>query len=129
MLKPNFPLFTKILVLAALIIVGGMSDTASAANWRSMEVYNNTGYTIRELYITAREQRDWGQDLLGSNVLYNGGRTSMSYDANYQYYEIKIVLSDGSTHQWRGDSALNFYGSTMLVLSNNGDGTFRAKVD
>ena len=118
------------LVLAALLFIGAQTENiAEAANWRSMEVYNNTGYTIERLYITAREQRNWGQDLLGNRLLYNGGRDSFNYDANYQYYEIKIVFSNGDTREWTGDAALNFRGSTMIVFSPAGNGRFRAKVD
>ncbi len=120
----------QIFLLAALLLIGGgVADTAEAANWRNMEVYNNTGYTIQRLYITAREQRNWGDDLLGNRVLYNGGHDSFRYSADYQYYEIKIVFSDGSTREWTDDHALNFRGSTMIVFSYAGNGQFRAKVD
>ncbi|MBQ3451995.1 MAG: hypothetical protein IJL12_03545 [Selenomonadaceae bacterium] len=94
-----------------------------------MEVYNNTGQTIIKLQISAREQETWGDNLLGNGILPNGGNTSFSYDANYQYYEVRIIFAGGSEITWRKDKALNFYGSTMIVFSSNGDGTFRAKVD
>ena len=137
MIKPNPPetiarsyiaVIARVLVLAAFIVTATQSSVM-AANWRNMEVYNNTGYTIQRLYITAKEQRNWGEDLLGSSVLYNGGHTSFRYDANYQYYELRIIFSNGSEYTWTGDRALNFYRSTMIVFSNNGNGTFRAKVD
>lgn len=120
--------FVRIFVLAAFLVTVIQSE-AFAANWRNMEVYNNTGYTINKLHITAREQPNWGPDLLGDYVLYNGGHTSFSYDADYQYYEIRIIFSNGSEHKWTGSQALNFYGSTMIVFSNDGNGTFKAKVD
>ena len=124
----NVAMLVRIFVLAAFLVTA-VQSSAFAANWRNMEVYNNTGYTIQRLYITAREQRNWGDDLLGSNVLYNGGRSTFRYDANYQYYELRVVFSDGSVREWTGDSALNFRGSTMLVLSPSSNGKFRAKVD
>ena len=118
-----------LLVLTVLLVIGGQTNTVEAADWRTIEVYNNTGYTIQKLYVTAKEQRNWGQDLLQDRVLYNGGRDSFNYDANYQFYEIKIVFSNGDTREWTGDSALNFRGSTMLVFSPSGNGRFKAKVD
>ena len=126
----NLKALPVLVLIAALLIIGGWTDSkVSAASWRNMEIYNNTGYTIHRLYISARGNSSWGNDLLGDDVLYNGGVHSIRYDANYQYYELMVVLADGSKREWRGDHALNFKGSTMLVFSDNGDGSFRAKVD
>lgn len=116
-------------MLIVFSVLAICENSVSAARWRSIEVYNNTGYTIYSLYVTAREQRNWGKDLLGNSKLYNGGHTSFSYDADYQYYEIKVVLNDGTEKTWTDDAALNFYNSTMLIFTSGRDGRFNARVD
>ncbi len=118
----------RIILLTTLLVIA-CTVTTFAAYWRDMEVYNNTGYAIHRLYISARGNPNWGSDLLGDRILYNGGSHSIRYDANYQYYELKIVFADGSKREWTGDHALNFSGSTMLVFSPSGNGQFKAKVD
>lgn len=118
----------RVLVLAAFL-VAAVQSSAIAAVWRDMEVFNNTGYTISRLYVSPRGNPDWGNDLLGSNYLYNGGHSTFRYDANAQYYEICVFLKDGTKILWTGEKALNFYNSTMLVFYVNSRGNINAKVD
>jgi hypothetical protein len=62
-------------------------------------VTNNTGYTIYYLYVSHADDKNWGQDLLGNDVLLDGNETTV-YLCNYSSptFDIKVEDEDGDTY-------------------------------
>ena len=79
-----------ILVLMLLVT----SVPAEAAN---ITVRNRTGYTGHYLYISPTGSNQWGQDLLGSNVLLNGYEYTVSGQSGARY-DIRMVDEDGDSY-------------------------------
>ena len=79
-----------ILVLALLV-------TAVPAEAVNITVRNRTGYTIYYLYISPVGLNNWGQDMLGDNVLPNGSDFTVIGEAGVRY-DFRAVDEDGDSY-------------------------------
>jgi hypothetical protein len=61
----------KKFILTGLFLFAGFFFL-SAQNMPSVNIVNNTGYTIYFLYVSPSESDDWGDDILGDAVLRDG---------------------------------------------------------
>jgi hypothetical protein len=61
----------KQLLFAGLFFLAGIF-TLSAQNMPSVRIINNTGYDIYFLYVSSSEDDEWGEDILGKDVLEDG---------------------------------------------------------
>lgn len=65
---------------------------------------NDTGVTIEYLYITEAGYPDWGSDLLGSDVLYDGDYiTYWTGNPDGCYWDVKYVISGVDYFIWSLD--------------------------
>ena len=80
--------------LAASQAAGQSCDT-------SIEVINNSGVQIDELYFNPSSNSNWGRDRLGENVLMSGRKTSFRPGAGGAY-DFKVVWSGGGEAEIRG---------------------------
>ncbi len=64
---------------------------------QSFQFYNQSGQTVEYLYLSPSQRSDWGRDILGSSVLYNGSAWNGSIRPNLDgcRYDIRAVLEDG----------------------------------
>ena len=85
----------KKLVLASLFLVLVVFCVSSQER-RTVTIVNNTGYTIFNLYTKPPERPNWSADLLGTNVIQNGG--SYNIFVTYDYADICLVDADGDTY-------------------------------
>ena len=90
-----------------------MNNTAEAANWKNLEIVNNTGYTIERIYIG-------GGDCLGDNVLPNSSSHTIRYNADVRYWDITIVLRGGSSYGYNCDLS----GAWRITFFQNNKGSF-----
>lgn len=76
----------------ALAMTAGLSLPASADN--SIELINQTGWDIHEIYMSPSSQDDWGDDYLGSEILETGDSLTVTDVASGQW-DLRIVDMDG----------------------------------
>lgn len=83
-------------IFFALLALVASTASAQALN-RWVTVENLTGVTMREFYASNRDQRTWGQDWLGSSMLYSGQSVDFNIDdgSGYCIYDLKAVFVDG----------------------------------
>ena len=92
------------LLACALALVAFSSVTSAAPQNRKLDftLYNKSGYVIVELYVTPSAEEEWGEDILGRDVLgddesaditFTRGEASCSWD-------IKIVDEDEDEVTW-----------------------------
>jgi hypothetical protein len=84
-------------VAVALMIVG-MSVTAAFADPRDFTLINGTGRDIHEVYVGPSNQVDWGDDILGEDILSDGASVSIKFQRFTEgdcLYDIKVVAADG----------------------------------
>jgi len=74
-----------------------VSTVAAQAQNRWVTVENQTGYTMMEFYASNRDQRSWGRDWFGPDVLPSGYERSFNLDdgSGYCIWDLKVVFSDG----------------------------------
>ena len=66
----------------------------------TIEIFNNTGYTVYYVYISPSSSSNWGADRLGSEVLYTGDTVKVSsLDISSRTpYDIMLVDEDNDTY-------------------------------
>ena len=64
---------------------------------------NNTGKTIREVYVSPHESKSWGQDVLGRSTLADGVGTLITFPSSWQTsctMDFKIVFEGGDSQTY-----------------------------
>lgn len=64
-------------VLAALLL---LSPAAWAQGKQDFTVENNTGYDISHVYVSPTNSEDWGEDILGQDILENNAAVDIQFD-------------------------------------------------
>ncbi len=70
-----------------------------------VEVANDTGYDIYNLYVSNSESTNWEEDMLGKGILYDGQAFRVDVrDAASEYFDIRAVDEDGDSYTlWKVD--------------------------
>ncbi|SDW07340.1 hypothetical protein [Marinobacter mobilis] len=64
-----------------------------------VEVTNNTGYDIYYLYVSNEERDDWGEDVLGDDILTDGETVRVTVrDEASSVFDIRAEDEDGDTY-------------------------------
>lgn len=90
----SLPLLAALAALTATQAAGQSCDT-------SIEVVNNSGVQIDELYFNPSSNSNWGRDRLGDNVLTAGRKASFRPGAGGAY-DFRVVWSGGGEAEIRG---------------------------
>lgn len=84
-------------MLALLVIA--VSAAPAFADPRDFTLINNTGQVITEVYVSPSNQTDWGEDVLGRDVL----MPTETVDITFQrftpgdcLYDIKVITETGA---------------------------------
>lgn len=83
--------------LMALMLVGA-SATAAHADPRDFQLINGSDRTIDQIYVAPSNMDDWGDDILGLDVLPPGQTVTITFQRFTPgdcYYDIKVVAADG----------------------------------
>jgi hypothetical protein len=95
---------------------------------------NNTGRTITEVYCAPADDDEWGEDVLGVDVLENGNQVEVSFDAAYEKillaygvdkYDLKVVYDNGSNMVWKNLKLADFTMLTLTVKGNTGTASWK----
>ena len=79
-----------------------MTPTTTLAGDADFTLINRTGYAIAEVYLAPANQKNWGRDRLGRNVLDNGRSKLITFaDSANCMQDIQVVFDDdGSSVVW-----------------------------
>ena len=104
----NFQVMTwALLLIFSLMLVSAGNAMAQNCNEKNYDYYveftNNTGYTIYYLYVSHEDDKNWGSDLLGNDVVPDGDQSTV-YLCNYSSptFDIKVEDEDGDTYTFYG---------------------------
>ncbi len=81
----------------ALLLIAAMS-TAAMADKRDFNLNNNSDSVIGHAFVSASTDPEWGDDILGKDVLNPGEVWRVGFDrgdANTCIWDIKVVTIDG----------------------------------
>lgn len=62
-------------------------------HYSTMTIWNDSSYVIEEIYISPSDNRDWGPDLLGRDVLYPDEEITIDY-LDCDVYDVMVVDED-----------------------------------
>ncbi len=84
-------------LLAASAVIFGLTALPASAE-RRLNVVNNTGMDIVQLYGSNKEATDWGEDLLVTEDLESGTSLEINFDdgSDLCVFDFKAVFSDGN---------------------------------
>ena len=85
----------------ALMLALVSTSAALAADPRDFVLINNTGQTIHNLYVSPSNQTEWGDDVLGQDILGDGENVTIlfpaaRFTAGDCLYDIKVVTETGA---------------------------------
>jgi hypothetical protein len=85
----------NMLFAGALMLATTFLPRLAAAQERTFTVYNNSSYTIDNLYVSPTGDRNWENDRLGNRYFPPTYRFDLPLDPGY--YDVKLVDQDGDT--------------------------------
>lgn len=95
---------TKKRIAGLLFIVGMLAVTVKAwAGTQDFDCVNKTGVDIHHVYVSPTAKDDWGEDILGEDVLVNGQTVSISFpDAERAAaWDLRVEDEEGSSIEWK----------------------------
>lgn len=102
------------------VIVGLIGLAASPAQAQNrFWLVNNTGTTIREVYVSSSRVSHWGPDILGANVLPAGNRIWVVPSFGDCVLDIRVVYMTGQAVQRMGVNACS-----LSVITVGGGGGY-----
>lgn len=93
--------FHRLALLLALVLFSG----AALAQSYYVDITNRTGYTLMYMYVSPANAKDWEEDVLGHDVLFDGEAQRVTLN-NYRspVFDIQLVDEDGDTYTfWNVD--------------------------
>lgn len=84
--------------IRSAILAGTLAFTltglAAAADTSDVSMQNNSAWNINELYLSAVDVQEWGDDQLGEHVIANGETFKLS-GVPCDVYDVRLVDEDG----------------------------------
>jgi hypothetical protein len=90
----------------AVVAVAGFALLATGAAYAAPQDFtltNNTGYTIRSVYISPHDEDDWGSDVMGSDELDDDADVDIHFPSGRSQtciWDLKVAYDDGTTAEW-----------------------------
>lgn len=117
----------KLLVFVCLATVLAAGAFAAVFDFT---LVNQTGYGIDAVFVSPADDNDWGDDVLGEDVLPNKKSWEIEFDPPYEAlllafgidkYDLKCEYEDGSVDEWY-DLKLEEINTLTLTLDKKGNG-------
>ena len=105
--------------LAAIFLAAAFlfAPTTSFAGTQDFTLVNQTGWVVYEIYVSETSNEDWEEDVLGKDVLDNGGRLDITFSGRSAcLWDIMVVDGDDNTVEWTG---INLCEVSVVVLRCN----------
>jgi hypothetical protein len=92
--------FTYFAVLAVVVTALALTARDVRADPRNFTLVNDSGVTITHVYVSAADVRDWGDNILGRDVLFPGESVDILFsrydgEAGNCLYDIMVMGKDG----------------------------------
>ena len=89
----------KSAILAVLFVA--MTAGSVFARTHDFVLVNRTGRDIYSVYPSPSKSNSWEEDILGRDVMKNGDKITIRFDAGRaKYWDIKVVYSSGRFSSW-----------------------------
>jgi hypothetical protein len=114
----------KFKMIAAAVMAAGLAllapEGASAEGRQNFNLVNNTGYTIREVYVSTTRTNSWEEDVLGQDTLEDDQSVEIRFPhhAGGCFWDLKVVYDDDTSATW---SNFNLCTISEISISYNAD--------
>ncbi len=117
----------KIFMVLAILLVSAVSLSAQVFDFT---LINKTGYSISEVYVSPSDSDEWGDDVMGTEVLPNLKKVEITFPEDYEAlllalgvdkYDLKLVDEDGDEYEYY-DLKLETINEITLTLDEDGEG-------
>jgi hypothetical protein len=110
------------IVASCLAVVALASITLQATQQRrnlDFTLVNKTGLTIMEVYLSPTNDDEWGEDVMGKDVLANGEKVDITFSSGETEcnWDLKIVDEDKDDVEW---TKLNLCTASEITLMYEG---------
>lgn len=110
------------IVASCLAVVALASITLQATQQRrnlDFTLVNKTGLTIMEVYLSPTNDDEWGEDVMGKDVLANGEKVDITFSSGETEcnWDLKIVDEDDDDVEW---TKLNLCTANEITLMYEG---------
>ena|ERR1700683_615727 len=96
----------KSFMFAAFAAVLAVTAPAFAQDAKQdFKLVNKTGYELKALYVSPSKSDDWGDDILGQDVLADGQVVNVHFNpkANICKWDLKVTYTDDNSNAVWGD--------------------------
>ncbi len=105
--------------LLCVVVVFAFTAPAGAGT-QDFLLVNQTGVEIYNLYISETNNENWEEDVLGQDVLSNGGRIDVGFAGRRAcFWDMLVTDSEGGNVTWEG---LNLCETSLVILRCNEEG-------
>lgn len=110
------------IVAPCLAVIALASMTLQATPQRrnlDFTLVNKTGLTIMEVYLSPTSEDEWGEDVMGKDVLKNGEKVDITFSSGETEcnWDLKIVDEDDDDVEW---TKLNLCTASEITLMYEG---------
>jgi len=104
-------------VLTGVLFAAFVASTPALAQDLNFVLDNQSSEAVSELYVSGLAQEDWGEDILGQEVLPSGEQVTVTiFEAgDVCDYDLRIVYEGGSVIEEREIDVCNLDGNTYEV--------------
>jgi len=107
------------------LAVSALFPATTLAGTQDFALVNHTGFAIYEIYISETANDSWEEDVLGENILPNGGRLDIAFaDRSACLWDIKVVDEDDADVTW---TSIDLCAASVVVLTCNDSGECTAQ--
>ena len=111
----------KPLIAAALALVAVAAVSATAAQRRNLDftLVNKTGVDIMEVYLSPTSDNEWGEDVMGKDILESGQKVDITFSSAETEcnWDLKVVDEDDDDIVW---TKLNLCTANEITLMYEG---------
>lgn len=116
------PYLKSAVVASCLAVIALASITLQAAQQRrnlDFTLVNKTGLTIMEVYLSPTNSDEWGEDVMGKDVLANAEKVEITFSSGETEcnWDLKVVDEDDDSIEW---TKLNLCTASEITLMYEG---------
>jgi hypothetical protein len=95
---------------------GGGGEQAASGGRQDFTIVNNTGQAVMTLNVSPTNSNNWGEDILGRDVLPNGEQAQITFPRTESQcnWDIRVTYQEGQTGDWRN---INLCETTTVTLT------------
>ena len=106
------------LLLAGLVAPGLAPGAKAQSTDPSFRIFNNTRHVVNEVYASVANERNWGNDRLGNEIINPGANHIVRLPQGECTYDIRIVYQGGLAEERRRINTCNLTDLQLPLVTN-----------